>query len=150
MIRRPPRSTRTDTLFPYTTLFRSSGLARVDADRILIPIDARARRVSGLNAAAGGLLTNVRINGDLAITGPQILSDNLKIRSDKIDAAAIVAANVSTGRYTGALQGRINDYRIESIGSVHLTPDAHLVPGAKGGVGDARGRGAGGERVGQE
>src|SRR3546814_1436267 len=25
MIRRPPRSTRTDTLFPYTTLFRSCG-----------------------------------------------------------------------------------------------------------------------------
>src|SRR3546814_6655139 len=25
MLRRPPRSTRTDTLFPYTTLFRSSG-----------------------------------------------------------------------------------------------------------------------------
>src|SRR3546814_3022832 len=28
MIRRPPRSTRTDTLFPYTTLFRSVDLAR--------------------------------------------------------------------------------------------------------------------------
>src|SRR3546814_6542132 len=28
MIRRPPRSTRTDTLFPYTTLFRS-GITRV-------------------------------------------------------------------------------------------------------------------------
>src|SRR3546814_21112443 len=27
MIRRPPRSTRTDTLFPYTTLFRSGGSA---------------------------------------------------------------------------------------------------------------------------
>src|SRR3546814_9386110 len=27
MIRRPPRSTRTDTLFPYTTLFRSARLA---------------------------------------------------------------------------------------------------------------------------
>src|SRR3546814_3670091 len=27
MIRRPPRSTRTDTLFPYTTLFRSTHLA---------------------------------------------------------------------------------------------------------------------------
>src|SRR3546814_9930755 len=26
MIRRPPRSTRTDTLFPYTTLFRSQGV----------------------------------------------------------------------------------------------------------------------------
>src|SRR3546814_3477417 len=34
MIRRPPRSTRTDTLFPYTTLFRSkpisTGLASLD------------------------------------------------------------------------------------------------------------------------
>src|SRR3546814_11318720 len=28
MIRRPPRSTRTDTLFPYTTLFRSPAAAR--------------------------------------------------------------------------------------------------------------------------
>src|SRR3546814_14337480 len=38
MIRRPPRSTRTDTLFPYTTLFRSQlavGSAIVDADVIL-------------------------------------------------------------------------------------------------------------------
>src|SRR3546814_3394658 len=36
MIRRPPRSTRTDTLFPYTTLFRSAVEAVVDqriADR---------------------------------------------------------------------------------------------------------------------
>src|SRR3546814_4207815 len=32
MIRRPPRSTRTDTLFPYTTLFRSSHIARVDLE----------------------------------------------------------------------------------------------------------------------
>src|SRR3546814_19854626 len=28
MIRRPPRSTRTDTLFPYTTLFRSTNILR--------------------------------------------------------------------------------------------------------------------------
>src|SRR3546814_20340598 len=33
MIRRPPRSTRTDTLFPYTTLFRSVHLLRRPAPR---------------------------------------------------------------------------------------------------------------------
>src|SRR3546814_9788840 len=32
MIRRPPRSTRTDTLFPYTTLFRSAKIAQVKAE----------------------------------------------------------------------------------------------------------------------
>src|SRR3546814_21085558 len=34
MIRRPPRSTRTDTLFPYTTLFRSVGLQHAAADLV--------------------------------------------------------------------------------------------------------------------
>src|SRR3546814_1855560 len=35
MIRRPPRSTRTDTLFPYTTLFRSA--SRAPRCRVLSP-----------------------------------------------------------------------------------------------------------------
>src|SRR3546814_12613689 len=35
MIRRPPRSTRTDTLFPYTTLFRSQALQ--DFDEVQVP-----------------------------------------------------------------------------------------------------------------
>src|SRR3546814_7866236 len=35
MIRRPPRSTRTDTLFPYTTLFRSSASASSTRSRSL-------------------------------------------------------------------------------------------------------------------
>src|SRR3546814_18835586 len=40
MIRRPPRSTRTDTLFPYTTLFRSARLP----DHGLQPVAYGARR----------------------------------------------------------------------------------------------------------
>src|SRR3546814_18338907 len=43
MRRRPPRSTRTDTLFPYTTLFRSPlGLVQ-DGD--MIEVDVAARRI---------------------------------------------------------------------------------------------------------
>src|SRR3546814_4190627 len=45
MIRRPPRSTRTDTLFPYTTLFRS----RLPGHRI----DVRERLVISTQVRAG-------------------------------------------------------------------------------------------------
>jgi translocation and assembly module TamB len=113
----------------------AEGLARVNSDRILVPVKARARRVTGLNAAVGGLTNNVRIEGDFAISMPNILSDNLKIRSDNIDATAIVVANLETGRYTGALKGRVNNYRLESIGILNLTTDAKLVAGANGGFG---------------
>src|SRR3546814_17809395 len=36
MIRRPPRSTRTDTLFPYTTLFRSGFVPQIPYDDALV------------------------------------------------------------------------------------------------------------------
>src|SRR3546814_11525754 len=61
MIRRPPRSTRTDTLFPYTTLFRSPERPRPLARRRLCrageewqggrPCGAEGRRVVGERGA---------------------------------------------------------------------------------------------------
>src|SRR3546814_7741612 len=65
MIRRPPRSTRTDTLFPYTTLFRSlvdrqlRGLRQARAElgerirQVLQRIDAVATEIELLQLAAG-------------------------------------------------------------------------------------------------
>src|SRR3546814_9409472 len=47
MIRRPPRSTRTDTLLPYTTLFRSHLLSahQLGAQRHQLPVHARGHRL---------------------------------------------------------------------------------------------------------
>src|SRR3546814_14065534 len=68
MIRRPPRSTRTDTLFPYTTLFRSpdrhrtSGAHRSRLDEALVP-------GQGLRQQRGGLLAVGALAGAAVIIG---------------------------------------------------------------------------------
>src|SRR3546814_20711891 len=54
MIRRPPRSTRTDTLFPYTTLFRSHQGRRHALDRQVAGV------VQAPSEAAQGLLVEHR------------------------------------------------------------------------------------------
>src|SRR3546814_595576 len=46
MIRRPPRSTRTDTLFPYTTLFRSNALFAAEEMGVTRANAARMRMAS--------------------------------------------------------------------------------------------------------
>lgn len=113
----------------------AEGKATVDAKRILIPVHATARRVTGLNAAAGGLVTNLRLDGDLAYTDGKLISDNLRLRSDRIDATALILADPANGTYTGALKGRVNDYDVTGLGRINLTTDARLVTAPGGGFG---------------
>src|SRR3546814_11378843 len=57
MIRRPPRSTLTDTLFPYTTLFRSQGMRRPRPDelaefaRTLAPVNTNRESSHGYKSS---------------------------------------------------------------------------------------------------
>ena len=114
---------------------KASGRAVIDADRIRIPVNATARRVTGLNAAAGGLLQNLRVKGDFAYAAGKLISDNLKIDSDRVDATAIVLADLDNALYRGALKGRVNDYKVDGVGIVNLNTDVELVPGPRGGFG---------------
>src|SRR3546814_15960205 len=56
MRRRPPRSTRTDTLFPYTTLFRSEAAGTVGSDRGRV----RTTRPHGAAGAGSGRRRDAR------------------------------------------------------------------------------------------
>src|SRR3546814_16094463 len=84
MIRRPPRSTLTDTLFPYTTLFRSGKIALVEEYEGGPPLDRRKLQWMLEN------YTCVTFNGinydlpmcEMAIHGLSLLK--LKQASDKI------------------------------------------------------------------
>src|SRR3546814_4229099 len=74
MRRRPPRSTRTDTLFPYTTLFRSSALAKIIDeywDQIVAAADSDAEKPKGKakKAAASAAPKEVQARIEAAFDG---------------------------------------------------------------------------------
>src|SRR3546814_2479768 len=76
MIRRPPRSTRTDTLFPYTTLFRSERIVRLVAHHVGAEVHPGAPRVSAELPDTGerfeGLLPPVVAAPTFAIRKPAV------------------------------------------------------------------------------
>src|SRR3546814_17375766 len=115
MLRRPPRSTRTDTLFPYTTLFRSLSvwkrlpnesrrvyrLQTDDGERI------NGRRVSpawAANAASTGT-SNLTSNEAYAalVDGRTILNlaDGLQLRRARVMGANRVELSRSEARRVG-------------------------------------------------
>ncbi len=120
--------------FGATTIegLRARGRAQVRDVRILVPVVASADRILGLDPAPGGLLTNVRIAGDLAISGTQMVSDNLRIRSDRLSGTAVIAFDFGRGIYRSALQGRVDGYRIEGVGLVDVTTDLDVVSTPRG------------------
>src|SRR3546814_20416227 len=77
MIRRPPRSTRTDTLFPYTTLFRSvcmsgrSVLMRLDVHRgelaAVVDFDVKIDAVALLEARHAGALHRADVDDSVGL-----------------------------------------------------------------------------------
>jgi translocation and assembly module TamB len=116
---------------------QAHGKATIDAMHILVPVNATASRVAGLDAAAGGLLTNLSANGTVAYSGGKLLTDNLALKSDRLNVTVIAIADLARGQYTGAIKGRINDYHVQGLGRIALEADAHLVPARNGGFGIA-------------
>src|SRR3546814_19951380 len=119
MIRRPPRSTRTDTLFPYTTLFRSGftlggGLAYVDTKVDKIAFDPNFLTL--LRASNTGVPATIYVeqqpkwmaNGNVSINIPgKVLGGDLSLNadvkySDKFQLGTVFVHSYTTvdGRYT--------------------------------------------------
>src|SRR3546814_21064640 len=76
MIRRPPRSTRTDTLFPYTTLFRSDALGL--AQQLPGPINLLLKRRERRDRQAGEILRLVDEAGRLVLDLLDLVVDLLQ------------------------------------------------------------------------
>src|SRR3546814_6189765 len=108
MIRRPPRSTRTDTLFPYTTLFRA-----------IDPVRYIANRSSGKQGHA--IATALARHGaeTTLVSGPSHLPDPSGLKTVHVETAqemlaacraalpvevAICAAAVRSEEHTSELQ----------------------------------------------
>src|SRR3546814_5752934 len=67
MIRRPPRSTRTDTLFPYTTLFRSPSAYQpsMSSSRFNAALIIDTASIGGSFGAVGTATASTVASGDL-------------------------------------------------------------------------------------
>ncbi len=105
---------------------RARGETRVDREGMSIPVSATVARISGLDTAAGGALSDITLRGDIAYQDGRLLSDNLRIRSDRIDAGVTLVADLNAGRYGAAIDGKLGNYLLESVGIFNLETDVDL------------------------
>src|SRR3546814_1090087 len=99
MIRRPPRSTRTDTLFPYTTLFRSLDVLDIAQHRFLAEIFL-------------GQIVGRQRRGVIGRQGDEVVEDAGPLRRIALKAADTI---VGFGAQRGAVRSEEHTSELQSL-----------------------------------
>src|SRR3546814_15551654 len=101
MIRRPPRSTRTDTLFPYTTLFRSIQIADtqirdydIAVGRVKIDYKGGSGKAQALVEGTSGAPFRIAANADLT---PELWRASVRGRATGINFRTTSPARIFPG-----------------------------------------------------
>src|SRR3546814_9652881 len=150
MIRRPPRSTRTDTLFPYTTLFRSSYRAIVSLRKPPISSsisrwsDAASRSHTGLVSSCHPARARMRPRREGSkLASAALISSSVSPFTSRSNAferaacslccwpqdfsgAAIVSAFVGVGADVFSIDGLPEDVGFQKLGQGELVAVAAL------------------------
>src|SRR3546814_1083640 len=123
MIRRPPRSTRTGTLFPYTTLFRSAGeerrehtnrkgdIARLPArregrldDRVLRIEAGKAEHADDADSGDGERARRHRPEGERKVTAKTAVKAHVLLVMHRVDDRACAQEQQSSEEQTSEHQ----------------------------------------------
>src|SRR3546814_6394535 len=121
MIRRPPRSTRTDTLFPYTTLFRSIELRICTANE--------GKCASGIeppptSATVG--TTSICHSGGSTPSSCRFKSSAVA-RSEAGAAASILSTGIRSEEHTSELQSLMRiSYAVFCLKKKHIHKKTHI------------------------
>src|SRR3546814_9463862 len=120
MIRRPPRSTRTDTLFPYTTLFRSlvfDAHQRARAEGVDVLIVDTAGRLQNKQGLMDELAKVKRVLGKLdAARSEEHTSELQSLMRISYAVFCLKNTNYSTSTH----------YIYQSLSSLHTTLTIHI------------------------
>src|SRR3546814_1592417 len=114
MIRRPPRSTRTDTLFPYTTLFRSSSTTR-SFTTVGLPVEQQLAMWQAYNSEA---LMGLRCR---ALSNGEFIGATLNL---DLDATKLARSEEHTSELQSLM--RISYAVFCLIKNTHITQPTHL------------------------
>src|SRR3546814_10219325 len=135
MIRRPPRSTRTDTLFPYTTLFRSKSLYAVEDCLKLFIADQKQAVVLDFFAGSGTTAHAVmRLNRQDGGARQSISVTNNEVAAEEQNALRLAALRpgdadwekwgicdyITKPRIAAAISGERADGGLVEIGRAHV------------------------------
>jgi translocation and assembly module TamB len=105
----------------------AQGRGRFSKAPVTVPVVMSARRVTGVGDVAGGILANLRVQGQLKVTGKALTGEGLALTSDKLKGQLSLFVDLVTGRFDVVLSGGMTRYFIPGLGIVDVTSELKVV-----------------------
>lgn len=116
------------------TGLQAEGRSHIDHGMITLPLKVRMASLTGLGDRVDELLTHVGADGDLRLHDGKLDSDNLRLRSDRVDARARLKGDMGAGVYVAAIDGRVDHYHLDPVGTLDLKTSVNLAWSGRGGL----------------
>ena len=110
----------------------ATGRGRLSDPPFATAMQARARRVSGLDETLDRILTDVRLSGPLSVSGRRLVGTGLRLSAPDLTAKVGLALDLTNGRYDVALAAELGRFAIAGLGEVAVGGDLRLVPDGRG------------------
>ena len=114
---------------------QAQGHSHIDHGVVTVPVKAQLTSLSGLGDRVDPLVTHVSITGNLTLRDAKLSSDNLHVKSDRVDAHAKLHGDTAAGTYAAAIDGQLDNYHLDEVGTLNLKTNLNLAWSAKGGLG---------------
>lgn len=111
---------------------RAAGRGHFSKAPVIVPITLTAARVTGVGDVAGGILRNLKVAGRLQVTAREVIGNDLKVTSDKLNGTLDLILDLKTGHYQVGLSGGLRRYLIPGLGVVDVSTKLQAVPGPNG------------------
>ena len=115
-----------------TTDLRAAGIVHAGSRPLVVPVSITAARITGVGDVAEPLLTNVRIDGPLTISGGRMTSNALQFRSDRLNGTATALVIFANADFVLTVNGGLPRYAVPGLGLTDITGDLHIVPAGDG------------------
>ncbi|ESQ86852.1 hypothetical protein ABAC460_21790 [Asticcacaulis sp. AC460] len=106
--------------------FTAQGTSRGSDGVVIIPVNARATAISGIDPRVDPLLTQLKLDGDIRIENGQLTSDNIRLVSDRAKATGSLRGNTRDGVYNADVKATVNNYTIAEIGTMNVSTSAKM------------------------
>ncbi len=104
----------------------AKGKSHRDGDRVIVPLNGTLTAMSGIDSHVDPLLTHVRLTGDIALVGLSFTTQNLRLKTDRLQATATAQGDLGTADFTSNIKATLNDYAVDNVGVVNLASSARM------------------------